>query len=380
MLPRGSSRDGGMGVMVSPRTGWSAGVWCADSFDDPAAGAGATGGTRGGLQRDRRRRDAVALPDGAVGAPGHDGGRDRPSDAAPAVGRAAGAAPVPAGRPGHGALPGRAGDAADGHRGLADRTGAGRRAGPARGRSGQRRVDHPAAGRLPGARDRGGREPGDGPAPPARGRLRLQAADLDAQAQGPGAGGVPGKRARVEALLAMASPAPPPVADLLADLATLIDVPADLPGQLAALPGADLYLQDEVQAALHPTLTRLWSPKGRRGQRLIEAPGLNAKVTGFGALDWRDGFFHGLTATGRRAQPLVDQLAALLGRSRARGRAAIVLYDNLRIHTPAGSLVLRAFLAEHADAVRLVYTPADDPDANRIEWLSPVTRRVATHA
>ena len=178
----------------------------------------------------------------------------------------------------------------------------------------------------------------------------------------------------------MASPAAPPVADLLADLATWIDVPADLPDLLALVPGADLYLQDEVQIALHPTLTRLWSPKGRRGQRLVEAPGHNATVTGFGALDWRDGFFHGLTAPGRRAQPLVDQLGALVDRSRARGRTALVMYDNLRIHTPAGSLVLRAFLAAHADAITLVYTPGYDPDANRIEWLWRTTRRVVTHA
>ena len=177
----------------------------------------------------------------------------------------------------------------------------------------------------------------------------------------------------------MASPTPPPVQDLLADLATLIDVPPDLPDLLALLPRADLYLQDEVQAALHPTLTRLWSPKGRRGQRLVEAPGQNAKVTGFGALDWRDGYFHGLTAPGRRAAPFVEQLTALGDRSQARGRAAIVLADNLRIHTPAGSLVLRAFLAAHDD-VRLVYTPAYDPDANRIEWLWRPTRRAVTHA
>lgn len=177
----------------------------------------------------------------------------------------------------------------------------------------------------------------------------------------------------------MASPAPPPVADLLADLATLTDVPPDLPDLLALLPRADLYLQDEVQAALHPTLTRLWSPKGRRGQRFIEAPGQNAKVTGFGAVDWRDGYFHGLTAPGRRAQPLVDQLGALVERSRARGRTAIVMYDNLGIHTPAGSLKLRAFLAAHDDVV-LVYTPAYDPDANRIEWLWRTTRRTVTHA
>ena len=115
----------------------------------------------------------------------------------------------------------------------------------------------------------------------------------------------------------MASPAPPPVADLLADLATLIDVPPDLPALLALLPRADLYLQDEVQAALHPTLTRVWSRRGRRGQRLVAAPGTNAKVTGFGVLDWRDGYFHGLTAPGRRAQPFVDQLAAVVARSRA---------------------------------------------------------------
>ena len=48
-------------------------------------------------------------------------------------------------------------------------------------------------------------------------------------------------------------------------------LPADLPPLLALLPRADLSLQDEVQFAFHPTLTRLWSLKGRRGQRLIEA-------------------------------------------------------------------------------------------------------------
>ena len=178
----------------------------------------------------------------------------------------------------------------------------------------------------------------------------------------------------------MASPAPPPVADLLADLATLVDVPPDLPTLLARLPRADLYLQDEVQAALHPTLTRLWSPRGRRGQRQVEAPGRNAKVTGFGALDWRDGFFHGLTAPGRRAAPFVAQLGALVARSRARGRLALVLLDNLSTHTPAGAKLVRQFLAEHPDEVGLVYTPAYDPDANRIEWLWRVSRRAVTHA
>ena len=65
------------------------------------------------------------------------------------------------------------------------------------------------------------------------------------------------KRLRVEALLAAAaSPVPPPAADLVPD-ATLADdlFPEDLPRLLGLLAGADLYLQDEVEVALHPTLT-----------------------------------------------------------------------------------------------------------------------------
>ena len=67
-------------------------------------------------------------------------------------------------------------------------------------------------------------------------------------------------------------------------------LPVDVPELLALLPRADLDLQDEVQFAFHPTLTRVWSLKGRRGQRLVEAPGDNRKVYGFGLVDWRDGW------------------------------------------------------------------------------------------
>ena len=62
-------------------------------------------------------------------------------------------------------------------------------------------------------------------------------------------------------------------------------LPVDLPDLLALMPHADLYLQDEIQFAFHPTLTRVWSRKGRRGQRLVEAPGDNRKVYGFGLVD-----------------------------------------------------------------------------------------------
>jgi transposase len=187
----------------------------------------------------------------------------------------------------------------------------------------------------------------------------------------------------VEALLAAAaSPLPPPLADLVPDPTLLDHVPADLPRLLRLLPGADLYLQDEVEVALHPTLTRVWCRKGRRGQRLVETPGTNQKRHGFGLVDWRDGWLDWSLEAGRRAAPFCAQLRRALARSAARGRVALVLLDNLSIHTPQGSRLLRQLLAEAntvAERLVLVYTPRYDPEANRIEWLWRALRRAVTH-
>jgi hypothetical protein len=189
------------------------------------------------------------------------------------------------------------------------------------------------------------------------------------------------KRLRVEALLAAAaSPLPPPAADLVPD-ATLADdlFPEDLPRLLSLLSHADLYLQDEVEVALHPTLTRVWSRAGSAGQRRVQAPGNNAKRYGFGLVDWRDGELDFALAEGRRAAPLCAQLRRAADRSRSRGRIAMVILDNLGIHTPKGSRLLRALLEELGEQLVLVYTPTYDPDANRIEWLWRALRGTVTH-
>ena len=189
------------------------------------------------------------------------------------------------------------------------------------------------------------------------------------------------KRLRVEALLAAAaSPVPPPAACLVPD-ATLAEdlVPDDLPRLLGLLGRADLYLQDEVEVALHPTLTRVWSRAGRGGQRRVQAPGKNFKRYGFGLVDWRDGHLDWELAEGRRAAPLCAQLRRAVARSQARGRIAMVILDNLGIHTPKGSRLLRGLLEELGERLILVYTPTYDPDANRIEWLWRALRRSVTH-
>jgi transposase len=96
-------------------------------------------------------------------------------------------------------------------------------------------------------------------------------------------------------------------------------------------------------------------------------------------VDWRDGHLDFALAEGRRAAPLVAQLRRAVARSRSRGRIAMVILDNLGIHTPKGSRLLRALLAELGEDLVLVYTPTYDPDANRIEWLWRALRRTVTH-
>ena len=189
------------------------------------------------------------------------------------------------------------------------------------------------------------------------------------------------KRLRMEALLAAAaSPVPPPAGDLVPDATLAADLfPEDLPRLLGLLGRADLYLQDEVEVALHPTLTRVWSRAGRSGQRRIQAPGKNFKQYGFGLVDWRDGHLDWQLADGRRAAPLCAQLRRAVQRSRSRGRIAMVILDNLGIHTPKGSRLLRGLLEELGEDLVLVYTPTYDPDANRIEWLWRSLRRTVTH-
>jgi DDE superfamily endonuclease len=95
---------------------------------------------------------------------------------------------------------------------------------------------------------------------------------------------------------------------------------------------------------------------------------LTERIYGFGLVDWRDGWFDGRIATGRTADVFCEQVRAAVARSRARGRVAIIIADNLKTHTAPGSLLVRSMLSELSDQLSLVYTPAYDPDANRIEW------------
>jgi hypothetical protein len=156
-------------------------------------------------------------------------------------------------------------------------------------------------------------------------------------------------------------------------------IPADVPDLLSLLPRADLYVQDEVDVRHHPTLTRVWSRKGRAGQRRVRAPGVSPKAVGFAAVDWRDGWCSWGLWPRRTAQPFVNQLDHLVERSQTRGRMAMVLLDNAKIHTPQGAKVVREAVARHGDKLCLVPNPAYDPQANPAELLFRPFRRAVAH-
>jgi hypothetical protein len=71
-------------------------------------------------------------------------------------------------------------------------------------------------------------------------------------------------------------------------------LPPDLPELLALLPRADLYLQDEVQFAFHPTLTRVWSRHRVGVDNAWWKP--QATTARFMALAWWIGAMAGLMA------------------------------------------------------------------------------------
>jgi len=134
-----------------------------------------------------------------------------------------------------------------------------------------------------------------------------------------------------------------------------------------------------MQVAFPPTRTRVWCRKGRRGQRLGEARGEHRKVSGFGLVDWREGCFEGRVAPGRTAEVFCQPVRAGVARAKQRGRVAMVMAAHLKTHPSAGSLLVRTMLTELQEHLRLVETPASDPDAHRMAWLWRVSRRAVTH-
>lgn len=156
-----------------------------------------------------------------------------------------------------------------------------------------------------------------------------------------------------------------------------VNAPPDLDELFAFLARAELYVQDEAVARLMPTLTRVWSRRGRREQRIIHVYGNgHAKFVVYGAVDWRTGWTSWVTDDSCNAVAFRSQNDHLVKRSSERGRAAMIIIDNASFHK---SSLIKDALQTHGDKLRLVYLPPYSPHLNPIEQLWRPFRHAVTH-
>src|SRR5262245_31758700 len=143
--------------------------------------------------------------------------------------------------------------------------------------------------------------------------LSLPPADLDGQASGPATAWVRAKKGALTRLLRH-----PPR-------------------------GADVYVQDEAELSLFPTLTRTWMLRGH--QKKVRAPGVKPpKRQECAATDWRTGAIVRVRGAKRDAVTFGRLLEACLARSARRKRRVIMVTDRAKIHTQEGSRLVRALL------------------------------------
>ncbi len=118
----------------------------------------------------------------------------------------------------------------------------------------------------------------------------------------------------------------------------------------------------------------MWVPPEQTDPVLLHAP-TRKSVALFGAVNLRHGQlvtqqdpkFNGLT---------FGHFLRKLLRHRARGRRLVLILDNARYHH---ARILKPFLREHRQVLRLDYLPPYSPELNPIERVWKLTRRLCTH-
>jgi DDE superfamily endonuclease len=139
-----------------------------------------------------------------------------------------------------------------------------------------------------------------------------------------------------------------------------------------------VYVQDEAELSLFPTLTRMWMLRGR--QKKVRAPGVRPpKRHESAATDWRTGDIVHVRGEHRDAATFCRLLEACLARSARRKRRVILVTDWAKIHTPKGSLRVRALLGRYGRRLRLRYVPLYSPDCMPMEQLWNDWRKQVTH-
>jgi transposase len=137
----------------------------------------------------------------------------------------------------------------------------------------------------------------------------------------------------------------------------------------------DLYYEDEVDLALLPGVMRCWSRQGH--QRSIKTPRQNKKQYGAGLIHWLSGKLYWAMGEHKDNALFRSVLTQLTPPDASQiDRKKYVVVDNYRIHF---AKPVQAFLAEHQDAIELVFLPTYSPKLNPVERFWKHLRRQVTH-
>ncbi|HJZ55254.1 MAG TPA: IS630 family transposase [Gemmataceae bacterium] len=124
---------------------------------------------------------------------------------------------------------------------------------------------------------------------------------------------------------------------------------------------------DEVDVNLNPKVGCQWMKRGQ--QASVETPGTNEKRYLAGSIHWRTGrviVTEGRPKEGRGAALFCRHLDDLR-RAFRHYKVVHVICDNAGFHKPDRSKVVRKYLAEWADRVKLHYLPTYSPDCDPVE-------------
>lgn len=139
-----------------------------------------------------------------------------------------------------------------------------------------------------------------------------------------------------------------------------------------------MYVQDEVEMSLFPTLTRMWMPRGQ--QRKVNAPGVHPpKCHEVAAVDWRSGAIVRVRSEKRDAAAFCRLVEQCMARSARRKRRVIIVTDRARFHRRETSRLVADLLDRYGRRLQLRYVPVYSPECNPTELLWNDWRHHVTH-
>jgi len=134
-----------------------------------------------------------------------------------------------------------------------------------------------------------------------------------------------------------------------------------------------ILFQDECSVRFFPTITRMWSLKGK--QPKVRTHGGRKRQHLVGAVDPRSGRVHVALSETLKAEQFQHFLEGVLARYKTASKVVMVV-DNARAHH---AKALKPFLEKNNGRFELLFLPPYSPELNPIERFWKFMRKQVTH-